>query len=274
MYTLSLVKVRIRTPGVLRPVGSRFLSGWDAASIYTRTPAVCSGMNRRRFLGASTALLVGSATAGCLSAEDTPDVPIFVDGPNGASSVDIDALRDRLDRYTTGDLSTTEREDIFFMREEEKVARDVYLVLADEWGLTTHDQISDSEQTHMDAMLQLIEKYDLEDPATGVVGTFTNQDLQAFHDDLVEWGRTSVIASLKVGCRIEERDMRDIQVRLDRTDEEPIQLVYENLMKGSRNHLRAYYRRLTRYDGEYEPIYISQSQFDEIVDSDWETGPA
>ncbi|MFB6104830.1 MAG: DUF2202 domain-containing protein [Halobacteriaceae archaeon] len=231
-------------------------------------------MDRRNFLGATTALVLGAATAGCLGTEDTPDAPIFVDGQNGASSVDTDALRNRLDSYTPVDLSTTEREDIFYMREEEKVARDVYLALADEWGLTTHDRISDSEQTHMDAMLQLVETYDLEDPATGVIGTFTNEDLQAFHDDLVEWGRSSVIASLKVGCRIEERDMRDIQLRVDRTDEEPVTLVYENLLKGSRNHLRAYYRRLTRYDGEYDPIYISQSEFDAIVDSDWETGPA
>ena len=230
-------------------------------------------MNRRTFVAASTSLAVGTV-AGCLSA-DTPDVPnesIFIEGNDGASSIDGDALRNRLDSLATGELSTTERDDIRFMREEEKVARDVYLALLEAWGLQPHDNISDSEQSHMDAMLVLVELYDLEDPATGTVGTFTNPELQALHDDLVEWGLESAIDSLKVGCRIEEKDMRDIQVRLDRTDEAAIQLVYENLIRGSRNHLRAFYRTLTRQGGEYEPVIISQERFDEIVSSDFETG--
>lgn len=230
-------------------------------------------MNRRTFLSTSTALALG-ASAGCLGADSPaePSNPVFIKGNGGASAIDNDALRDRLDSLVTGELSTTERDDIFFMREEEKVARDVYLALYDEWGLQPQDNISDSEQSHMDAMLRLVELYDLEDPATGTVGTFTNPELQALHDDLVEWGLKSAIDSLEVGCRIEEKDMRDIQVRLDRTDEEAIQIVYENLMRGSRNHLRAFYRTLTRHGGEYEPVIISQEQFDEIVSSDFETG--
>lgn len=231
------------------------------------------GMNRRTFVSASTGLALGTV-AGCLSA-DAPEVPnesIFIEGNGGASSIDGNALRNRLDSLATGDLSATERDDILFMREEEKVARDVYLALLEEWGLQPHDNISDSEQSHMDAMLVLVERYDLEDPATGTVGTFTNPELQALHDDLVEWGLESAIDSLKVGCRIEEKDMRDIQVRLDRTDEAAIQLVYENLIRGSRNHLRAFYRTLTRHGGDYEPVIISQEQFDEIVSSDFETG--
>jgi hypothetical protein len=181
-------------------------------------------------------------------------------------------LRNRLAQFEIGDLSDTERADIFFMREEEKVARDVYLALVDEWGLQVHDNIADSEQSHMDAMLALVELYDLEDPATGTVGTFTNEKLQALHDDLVEWGQESRLDALKVGCRIEEKDIRDINVRIDRTDEPAIEMVYENLVRGSRNHLRAFYRVLTRRGGDYEPVIISQEQFDSIVESDWETG--
>jgi len=231
-------------------------------------------MNRRTFVSASTGLLALGTVAGCLGA-DTPEVSnesIFVEGSVGASSIDSDALRNRLDSLVTGDLSPTERDDVLFMREEEKVARDVYLALLEEWGLQPHDNISDSEQSHMDAMLVLVELYDLEDSATGTVGTFTNPELQALHDDLVTWGLESAIDSLKVGCRIEEKDMRDIQVRLDRTDEAAIQLVYENLIRGSRNHLRAFYRTLTRHGGDYEPVIISQERFDEIVSSDFETG--
>lgn len=226
-------------------------------------------MNRRQFVGTAAAL-VGSTLAGCATAPPSPD--FFRAGASGASSVDNEHLGSWLDAQSTGDLSTTEVEDLFWMREEEKLARDVYLVLYDEWGLQVHDNVAEAEQTHMDAMLQLVDRYGLEDPATDTVGTFTNDQLQALYDDLVPWGEQSVLDSLEVGCRIEETDIKDIQVRIDRTDERAIQLVYENLMKGSRNHLRAYYRVLTQRGGDYEPVVIDQATFDDIVSSDWESG--
>jgi hypothetical protein len=236
-------------------------------------------MDRRDFLTGTAALALGTALAGCSTGSQngptptpTSTSPVFLVGQRGASSVDMTVLRNRLAQFEIGDLSDTERADIFFMREEEKVARDVYLALVDEWGLQVHDNIADSEQSHMDAMLALVELYDLEDPATGTVGTFTNEKLQALHDDLVEWGQESRLDALKVGCRIEEKDIRDINVRIDRTDEPAIEMVYENLVRGSRNHLRAFYRVLTRRGGDYEPVIISQEQFDSIVESDWETG--
>ncbi|MEF8776335.1 MAG: DUF2202 domain-containing protein [Haloarculaceae archaeon] len=225
-------------------------------------------------IGAST-LAVGTALAGCLG-QGAPTEPARIGSSEGArgESIASEALGKWLDAQATGDVSETERADIFSMREEERVARDVYLALADAWSLRSHDTISDSEQTHMDAILGLVEKYDLEEPATGGLGTFTNQELQALHDEPVAWGRESELASLKVGCHIEEKNMHDIQVRIDRADEDPIVTVYENLIRGSRNHLRVFYRTLTDAGGDYEPVYVSQERFDEIVNSDRERGRA
>ena len=49
-------------------------------------------------------------------------------------------------------------------------------------------------------------------------------------------------------------------------------LVYENLLKGSRNHLRAFTSRLTDLGFDYVPVYISQVNYDAIVSSPVETG--
>ena len=56
---------------------------------------------------------------------------------------------------------------MLFMREEEKLARDVYLTLYDAWRLAPFANISVSEQKHMNAMLLLLRKYGLPDPAAG-----------------------------------------------------------------------------------------------------------
>jgi hypothetical protein len=89
-----------------------------------------------------------------------------------------------------GALTAEDAEEVLWVREEEKLARDVYLTLYEQWGLTTFKNIAESEQTHMDAVKeQLIIPYGLEDPVkTDNVGVFTNPELQAIYDQLIEKG--------------------------------------------------------------------------------------
>jgi hypothetical protein len=49
-------------------------------------------------------------------------------------------------------------------------------------------------------------------------------------------------------------------------------LVFENLLKGSRNHLRAFNRQLTTLGIVYIPVNISQTDYDLIVNSAMEKG--
>ena len=134
-----------------------------------------------------------------------------------------------------------EAADMQFMREEEKLARDVYLTLYDAWGLSTFTNIAASEQSHMNAMLRLLEKYRLSDPAAGnLVGEFTDLRLQALYDALIARGLLSTVDGVLVGGLIEEVDMNDIQAAIDRSTQADIDAVYANLMCGSRNHLRAF----------------------------------
>jgi hypothetical protein len=72
------------------------------------------------------------------------------------------------------------------MREEEKLARDVYAALGDMRGQQIFTNIASSEQTHMDAMGTLIDRYSLEDPIiTDVRGVFSSSALQSLYDELI-----------------------------------------------------------------------------------------
>ena len=105
-------------------------------------------------------------------------------------------------------LTAAEKEWMAFMREEEKVARDVYLVLGDLWGAKVFANIAVSEQRHMDSIKALLAKYGLPDPAAGkAVGEFTNPDLQAMYNQLVEQSSLSLVDALEVGVLIEETDI-------------------------------------------------------------------
>ncbi len=165
------------------------------------------------------------------------------------------------------ELDTTEQNAILFMREEEKLARDVYLTLRDKWGLIIFDNIASSEQRHMDMVGQLIEKYGLEDPVTDdSIGVFQNEILKGLYEDLVSRGEESVVEALRVGATIEDLDISDLETRLGETDNDDIRQVFENLKNGSYNHMRSFYSALSSYGESYNAQYISQEELEGILE--------
>ena len=165
------------------------------------------------------------------------------------------------------ELSSDEAEALLFMREEEKLARDVYKTLYATWNLPTFQNIASSEQTHMDQIALLLTRYKLTDPAQAP-GVFKNATLQALYTKLVAQGKLSIGDALKVGGAIEEIDIKDLQTRLPQTDNADIQQVYNSLMQGSYNHLNAFSRNLSsQTGGTYVPQYLTAEQYQTIISS-------
>lgn len=171
-----------------------------------------------------------------------------------------------------GGLSAAEQDGLVFTREEEKLARDVYAALASHDGAFIN--IGQSEQSHMDAVGVLLERYGVTDPAAGKAqGQFTNTTLQALHDQLVAGGTPSRVAALAVGVEIEELDIRDIEVLKPSTTHQDIIATYDNLTRGSRNHLRSFHGKLVAAGGTYTPKYLDEATFEAIAESEMERGP-
>ena len=163
-------------------------------------------------------------------------------------------------------LFQTEADTLSFMREEEKLARDVYLQMIAEYGSKIFYNIAESEQTHMDAIKTLLDKYGLDDPAVPIFGVFNDTDLQVLYDELVARGDDSKLDALMVGALIEEVDIEDLQTAIDQTDKHDLERVYGNLMSGSKNHLRAFVSQIELLSGEnYEAQHLPQEVVDEIL---------
>jgi hypothetical protein len=170
-------------------------------------------------------------------------------------------------------LTAQEETDILFMREEEKLARDVYRFLYDLWSHPVFNNIAESEQHHMDSMAVLVETYGLTDPVQAdSLGAFTNPDLAALYISLTMRGQASLLEALQVGAFIEEVDMRDILAAIENAAHADIIQTYENLLRGSRNHLRAFVRTIESLGVVYEAQVLPQSEVDAIVDSPVERG--
>ncbi len=213
-----------------------------------------------------------ASTGGQVS--DAEEVEIVTVDETGSTSIDEAALVTVVAPYPADELTADEVAALLYMREEEKLAHDVYATLYELWGTPIFQNIADSEQTHTEAVKTLIERYGLEDPAANNgVGVFTDPDLQALHDQLVATGSESLSSALRVGAAIEEIDILDLEESIAGTDNEDISLVYENLMKGSRNHLRSFVATLERQTGEiYRPQYLDQATYDDIISTGIEKG--
>jgi hypothetical protein len=179
----------------------------------------------------------------------------------------------RQSRDVDTSLDATEIQNLNYMREEEKLARDVYRTLYGIWGLPVHDNISESEQVHTTKVADMFVKYRLPDPVVDdTTGVFVDQKLAVLYADLVADGSQSSLKALYVGAAIEEIDMIDLQVAIDETDNADIQRLYENLMSGSRNHLRAFVGQIENLGIVYEAQFLSQDEVNSIVDSPVERG--
>lgn len=182
-------------------------------------------------------------------------------------------LNSQVNNLPNEPLNTDERATLSFMREEEKLARDVYIFLYNKWALTIFNNISSSEQSHMDAIGQLLNKYNLPDPVgSNGYGIFSNPVLHNLYIHLTTQGSVSLLDALKAGATIEDLDIYDLKVALTKVDNQDITLVYNNLVKGSRNHLRSFYSNIINAGGTYTPQYITQTEFDAIINSPMETG--
>ena len=190
-------------------------------------------------------------------------------------SVDTEAalLGDILADMELGELDSDQSYGLVLMREEEKLARDLYIGLYDLHGLRIFRNIARSEEMHMTALALLLQRYEIGDPVTDdTPGVFSNPMFTELYQQLLESGSASVMDGLMVGAAVEDLDIKDLMELSEEMDSPDILLVYENLTRGSRNHIRSFTRQIGRYGSEYTAQYISQSLLDSILATPMERG--
>ncbi|OUD15389.1 DUF2202 domain-containing protein [Thioflexithrix psekupsensis] len=166
---------------------------------------------------------------------------------------------------TSTSITAAEADSLGFMREEEKLARDVYLFLGEKWQLPVFDNIASSEENHTAQVKCLLDAYQLPDSASTMAGQFNNPELQNLYDQLTQRGQTSLSEALRVGALIEEVDIKDLQDALLETQTPEIRVVYQNLIAGSENHLRAFVKNLAQQGESYTAQVLPSEEVERIL---------
>lgn len=172
---------------------------------------------------------------------------MLVVGASGVAMLSTSAYAAR--RQTTV-LTKVQKDELFFIYQEEKLARDVYITLGKLYSTeSTFASIQLSEQRHIDSAQGLCDKYkiDLSQVNESGVGNFVLPVLQDLYDNLVAQGQESLLDALNVGKYIEELDIGDLTHAInDLGMPADVINVYTNLREGSYNHLEAFNAAIAR----------------------------
>lgn len=166
-------------------------------------------------------------------------------------------------------LTELDSASLLFMLEEEKLARDTYAYLNNLWSLNQFANIKNSEQSHMNAIENLLIQYDIEYTILPL-GEFVNQDLQVFYDQFVVDGAVSKDNALQIGATIEDLDIVDLQDYIDATSNTDLITVFNRLQCGSRNHLRSFVTTIISNNNTYSPQFLTEIEFNTILQGNHE----
>lgn len=184
---------------------------------------------------------------------------------------DIINSHELLETIAQTELNEIEKNSLIQMRQEEMLARDVYQVLYIKRWQNIFNNIWSSEQTHMDTIKYLLDRYDIADPIDkNKPWIYTNQALQSLYTQLTTQGLTSLEEALKVWATVEDLDIKDLEDFMIQVDNEDILLAYQNLTKWSRNHIRSFIRQLDRLWSIYNAQFLTQEELNLILNNEQE----
>ncbi len=166
--------------------------------------------------------------------------------------------------YTGTELKEAEIGGLMLMREEEKLAQDVYAYFFEKYKVPIFRNISKSESAHTAAVLRLLNYFSLNDPALTEPGIFASNEMQHLYNELTAKG-SKLNDALATGAFIEEYDIADLENLIKETNKTEIIRVYTNLRKGSIKHLNAFVKFLKARGVTYTPQVLSNDEFQMLI---------
>ena len=224
-------------------------------------------MKNKNVIYSFLAILIGAC---CISSCADDEQELSLEPLKSVAETSLDIPPDcNFTTISSIELTDLEEEMLLFVWEEEKMARDVYLLFDEDerFKKPIFRKIADSEQVHMDKVFCLLIHFNLDDQVQDEIGIFSNPEIQELYDDLVALGSGPITDALTAGAIVEDYDINDINHWMTQTLNESILTVFRNIVCGSGNHLNVFDLQLKSFGIDYEPLYISPDEYQAIIDA-------
>lgn len=157
-------------------------------------------------------------------------------GPASAAGLSTPAV------VLAGEVDQELAENLQFMREEERLAHELYTLLAEQYPEAgVFANIARSEARHMAAVGRQLDRYDLADLGADLApGDYAFDALDELYDTWSEDGLVSLDLAIQVGIDLETADIADLERILGLDSSDPAERTLSALLAGSESHLAAF----------------------------------
>ena len=141
----------------------------------------------------------------------------------------------------SGTLTVDEKTSLAGMADEEKLAQDLYVVLATKYPNDVQfARITRAESMHLAAIRSLLARYGVTDPTAGLgAGEFASATTQSLYASLLA-SATNDSTALAAGVAVEKDDIAALTAAKAGVTAPDVLQVYTNLLTASQRHLTAF----------------------------------
>src|SRR6476620_4362177 len=165
-------------------------------------------------------------------------------------------------------LSPAETKALINLHDNQKLSLFVYDSLYAIWGINPFGNIRSAESQHVNFLDDVADNYALEletnEPGNSAA-TFTTPQAETIYQESISKGSLSVVDALKMGARLEEMSLQVLHNAKAVTIKSDLLHTFDILAMGSKNNLQAFNRRLKMYGITYEPGFLEQKDFRNII---------
>lgn len=130
-----------------------------------------------------------------------------------------------------------------YLRQEEKLAHDLYVLADSLYGAQQFGNIAQAEVHHGQAINSLLAGYSMADPNAGQAeGVFTDPQIQKTYNELAARIRQSQDEAAQVGILAEKTDIADLKKTIDSSPPAAVKSTLSHLVTASERHLQAFTR--------------------------------
>ena len=182
---------------------------------------------------------------------------MLVAGASGVALFSSSAFARGTGGGKVSELDPEQKDRLYFIYQEEKVARDVYIYANEKWpDEGTFASIKNSEQRHIDSAEQLCINYGIDltaiDESESGQGEFDDDYLQALYEDQIDLiNEGDLLAAVQVGLAVENIDIGTLTESITSMDM-PADVIqtYEILREGSYNHRESFEAAIAREESK------------------------
>lgn len=160
------------------------------------------------------------------------------------------------------------RELFLKLYQEEKLAYDLYGEFYERWSLSVFNKVQQREAKHVWCVERIMDNYGFDYNTNTNAGSYPDRDIQKIYDDLTVKGCISDLAALEAAAYIKEKHISQLRERIRYQEDEYIVKVIFLMESAAQSHLRAFVKSIRLSGSDYNPVFLTDDEFSNIMDSD------